>query len=181
LTAHNAQRSPHSHANNINIININNSQHCFDGGDLVCCDGCPAVYHLACLGVKSAKQLGGGRGQRWRCPQHHCGSCGRNAVKAGGVIFRCISCAFSCCYDHKPATAVIVAANARHEALGYPSTQHTCYIHCKCLPSFGAPTTSLNLNPQATHSAIELSCSPTKFDFGSFSVHNNETTRCPSQ
>jgi hypothetical protein len=26
-------------------------QVCWDGGDLVCCDGCPAAYHPECLGL----------------------------------------------------------------------------------------------------------------------------------
>jgi hypothetical protein len=25
---------------------------CRDGGDLMCCDGCPAAYHPACVGLK---------------------------------------------------------------------------------------------------------------------------------
>ena len=35
---------------------------CQLGGELVCCDDCPRIYHLACL------QLASVPGDRWRCP-----------------------------------------------------------------------------------------------------------------
>ncbi len=62
--------------------------------------------------------------------QHNCRECNRSATAAGGVIFRCLGCPYSCCYDHKPTTVIIVAADPRHEALGYPPTQQTCYVYC---------------------------------------------------
>jgi hypothetical protein len=29
---------------------------CSDGGELLCCDGCPAAYHTTCLGGQAAPQ-----------------------------------------------------------------------------------------------------------------------------
>lgn len=99
------------------------SQACADGGDLVCCDYCPSVWHEHCLAAKP-------KAKQWRCPQHNCFECGRSGAAAGGVIFRCVACAYACCYDHKPEDSQILGANARHEALGFPASQHVAYIHC---------------------------------------------------
>jgi hypothetical protein len=35
---------------------------CKDGGDLMCCDGCPAAYHPACLGLINVPD------GSWFCP-----------------------------------------------------------------------------------------------------------------
>jgi hypothetical protein len=35
---------------------------CRDGGDLMCCDGCPAAYHPACLGLVNVPD------GSWFCP-----------------------------------------------------------------------------------------------------------------
>lgn len=60
-------------------------QVCWDGGELVCCDVCPAAYHAECLGQDpthlEAKQ-------HWACPHHACGACGRGPAAAGGLLFR---------------------------------------------------------------------------------------------
>lgn len=32
---------------------------CGNGGNLVCCDGCPAAYHTWCIGVQDASMLPG--------------------------------------------------------------------------------------------------------------------------
>ena len=90
------------------------------------CDHCCSAWHLACLGMKK-KDIP----MNWSCPQHSCLTCYRKAAAAGGVIFRCISCPNSFCYDHKPGEAVIIAHNPRFEALGYPENQFVCYVHCK--------------------------------------------------
>ena len=64
------------------------SQVCWDGGDLVCCDSCPAAYHPDCLGHTMAEltegAAGGGRGLgRWSCPNHECTVCHRKAGVSG--------------------------------------------------------------------------------------------------
>jgi hypothetical protein len=49
---------------------------CWDGGDLVCCDRCPAAYHPDCLGL-AEEQLQSA--PTWSCPQHACAVCQRKA------------------------------------------------------------------------------------------------------
>lgn len=36
---------------------------CRDGGELLCCDGCPAAYHAGCLGLHAVLQ-----DAAWYCP-----------------------------------------------------------------------------------------------------------------
>jgi len=101
---------------------------CWDGGEIVLCSHCPAGYHFPCLGLGKGKK--NDLPAMWSCPQHRCAQCNRNASAAGGVIFRCVACPNSFCYDHKPQEAVIVAHNPRFEALGYPDAQHTAFVLC---------------------------------------------------
>lgn len=51
-------------------------QVCWDGGDLVCCDRCPAAYHPDCLGLPE-EQLQSA--PTWSCPQHACAVCQKKA------------------------------------------------------------------------------------------------------
>ncbi|GAB4819339.1 hypothetical protein N2152v2_006385 [Parachlorella kessleri] len=48
---------------------------CGAGGSLICCDGCPAAYHMRCLGL-NAKSLGEGD---WLCPECAVGGRGEAA------------------------------------------------------------------------------------------------------
>lgn len=53
--------------------NTDNCCLCNQGGSLLCCDGCPASYHLRCIG-EQAKSLPEGE---WLCPE--CALGGRGA------------------------------------------------------------------------------------------------------
>eukprot|EP00775_Hariotina_reticulata_P009453 gene9453-9619_t len=87
---------------------------CWDGGDLICCDVCPAAYHADCLG-QHVEQLKAKI--RWSCPHHSCATCGRGPTASGGLLFRCGVCEAAWCEDHLP---------AEHEILGdWPMFQVT--------------------------------------------------------
>ncbi|WIA08639.1 hypothetical protein OEZ85_008067 [Tetradesmus obliquus] len=46
---------------------------CSGGGDVLCCDGCRAVYHLACLGLSQMP----GDDEDFLCPLCSCKECGK--------------------------------------------------------------------------------------------------------
>ena len=64
------------------------------------CTRCPRAACASCAALLNASSAGGG-GLRtgWSCPQHNCGGCNRNASDAGGLVFRCVGCKWSRCWD----------------------------------------------------------------------------------
>ena len=105
-------------------------QLCWDGGDLVCCDGCPFSYHPECLGYASAEELGTGFGSAWYCPAHECDVCKRKANAVGGLLFRCEMCPKAYCEDHRPADAEVLGECPRMQALGQHHPKQACFIFC---------------------------------------------------
>lgn len=69
---------------------------CNDGGDLVTCDVCPHVYHLDCVGLEDLPK------GMWRCPWHSCSECDKSSSKAEGVLFHCMTCPLTYCFECAP-------------------------------------------------------------------------------
>jgi hypothetical protein len=107
----------------------NNSlcQLCWQGGDVLCCDNCPCVMHLACAGIEDEFTLG----NTWSCPHHRCHLCQRKAHAAGGLLFRCSECPKAFCEDHLPLDAEMVGATCeRFVRLGYGAVKQAAFVVC---------------------------------------------------
>jgi hypothetical protein len=108
---------------------------CWDGGELICCDRCPASYHEACL---TAHGLMGSSAQgiikdTFVCPHHKCSVCGRNSSAAGGLIIACTECPNAFCEEHE-STGLILSPDGcdRWQKLGQPRRAATTTYFCQC-------------------------------------------------
>ena len=101
-------------------------QLCLDAGELLCCDRCPASYHLKCLGLKTLPK------GLWYCPHHvGCMSCGRSGA-AASLLFRCEVCPNAFCEDCLPPSdeVDVIGDCQRFLDLGYSTPQSVCFIRC---------------------------------------------------
>ena len=105
-------------------------QNCWDGGEILCCDACPAAYHTTCLA-----EVPNSRG-KWMCPHHSCAQCDRKAL-AAGLLFRCDVCPSAYCEDClaalKQNEVQIIGTSPSRSALGYNNPSSACYIVCSLL------------------------------------------------
>lgn len=104
-------------------------QHCWDGGEIVCCTGCPRSYHKKCLGKPSRIRAFGGQ---FYCPQHECVDCQAKTADAGGLIYRCRWCENGFCEDCLDwSNAKLIGETLpEYEMLGHESKQNAWYIDC---------------------------------------------------
>ncbi|KAL4564562.1 hypothetical protein LXL04_028626 [Taraxacum kok-saghyz] len=59
---------------------------CGDGGDLICCDGCPSTFHLNCLDLQMLPE------GDWRCPNCACKYCESVCSKDRSSLLTCRLC-----------------------------------------------------------------------------------------
>ena len=105
---------------------------CWDGGKLMCCDHCPAVYHEGCLHSQGLVSTSSAFGNMYKCPQHACHVCGRVASQSGGMLLRCTECPKAFCEHHEPENVSFECGgvNERFRDAGYPHSSSRYYIQC---------------------------------------------------
>jgi len=112
------------------IVNQDYCQHCWDGGEIILCSGCPRSYHLKCLDKEFQAKAKGK--MNFHCPQHQCGDCGAKTSEAGGMIYRCRWCENGYCEDCLDFdTAKLVGETLPEmEMLGYGAVTQAWWIDC---------------------------------------------------
>ncbi|KAI9851934.1 MAG: hypothetical protein M1838_002372 [Thelocarpon superellum] len=113
------------------IVNQEHCQTCWDGGDLVCCSGCPRSYHHDCLDEDSQKRTKTKSGIFY-CSQHHCFDCNEKTGNAGGMLYRCRWCEHAYCEDCLEWDRVdLIGDNLlEYETLGFPEVDQAFYVRC---------------------------------------------------
>ncbi|WPH04552.1 SWI/SNF chromatin remodeling complex component [Acrodontium crateriforme] len=118
------------------IVNQENCHVCWDGGDIVCCSGCPRSYHIKCLDkhqrIKAKTKM------QYYCPQHECYDCEAKTTDAGGLIFRCRWCANGYCEECLDWDQTKLIGETLPELLiqGYGAVDQAWYIECPSCTTF---------------------------------------------
>ena len=112
------------------VVNQEQCQVCWDGGDLILCSGCPRSYHYGCLD-RDFKAKSKGK-MHFHCPQHQCADCEQNTTNAGGMIYRCRWCERGYCEDclDWDKTDLLGENLKEYELSGFPAVQQAFYIKC---------------------------------------------------
>lgn len=116
---------------------INSQGHCqvcLDGGNIVCCQGCPRSYHMKCLDTEfQSKALG----SMFFCPQHECVDCRQKTNDTGGMLYRCRWCERAYCEDHLEfdETELIGDGLPEFELLDFPENATAFYVECSACRS----------------------------------------------
>ncbi|KAK6544777.1 hypothetical protein TWF694_001460 [Orbilia ellipsospora] len=79
------------------VINQDYCQVCLDGGDIICCSGCPRSYHYDCL--DDEHKYKSGSKMQYHCSQHECYDCEQKTSDAGNMLYRCRFCERAYCED----------------------------------------------------------------------------------
>lgn len=113
------------------IVNQDFCQHCWDGGEVVLCSGCPRSYHIKCLSSKEWQAKAKGK-MNFHCPQHQCVECDAKTGDAGGLIFRCRWCENGYCEDCLDfGTAKLLGDTLpEFEMLGFGKVAQAWFIDC---------------------------------------------------
>lgn len=96
---------------------------CWDGGEILVCDHCPASFHLDCLGLKECPS------GLFSCPLHKCHSC-RRSISNASLLFRCEVCPRAYCEDCLPSEAEVLGESQMLAELKYRLPSNCCYVRC---------------------------------------------------
>ncbi|KAK4543606.1 hypothetical protein LTR36_005501 [Oleoguttula mirabilis] len=112
------------------IVNQDYCQHCWDGGEIVLCSGCPRSYHTKCLSKEWQVKAKGK--MNFFCPQHQCVDCDAKTGEAGGMIFRCRWCQNGYCEDCLDfETAKLLGDSLPElEMLGFGAMPQAWFVDC---------------------------------------------------
>jgi hypothetical protein len=124
-------------------------QVCWDGGELLVCEGCPCSYHLSCLGLRKMPETK----FRWFCPHHECHGCHKKGSVLG-FLFRCENCFMAYCEDCLPEDAEITGECHRFTSLGFRWPSNACYMKC-CQDCIEFPAEQYYHAPMATDEVDE--------------------------
>ncbi|QIW99314.1 hypothetical protein AMS68_004832 [Peltaster fructicola] len=104
-------------------------QVCYDGGELLCCLGCPRAYHLDCLDEDSQKRA---KAFNFHCCQHKCFDCSKKTGDTAGLLYRCRWCERAYCEDCLDwnNAKLLDATLPEFELLGY-ECKTAWYIECQ--------------------------------------------------
>ena len=103
---------------------------CFDGGDIILCEGCPRSYHYKCLDkVDQARSKGFGK---YHCTQHQCFDCQQKTGNAGGMLYRCRWCERAYCEDCMDwdEGKLLGETLPEFESLDYGAVEQAFYVSC---------------------------------------------------
>ncbi|KAF2428313.1 hypothetical protein EJ08DRAFT_592340 [Tothia fuscella] len=104
---------------------------CYDGGELILCNGCPRSYHAECLGPEGKFAL---KAMSWYCPQHRCHGegCGKKASDAGGMLYACRFCPQAYCEECLDWDKATLVGDVLDEfaVQGFPKPTTSYYILC---------------------------------------------------
>jgi SWI/SNF-related matrix-associated actin-dependent regulator of chromatin subfamily A member 5 len=103
-----------------------------DGGEIICCSGCPRSYHYECLDAGFKAVSRSNKSPMFYCPQHQCFDCEQKTSNAGGMIFRCRWCERGYCEDclEWDKAQLVGDSLIEYELLGFPPIDQAYYIVC---------------------------------------------------
>ena len=113
------------------IENQDYCQHCWDGGEVVLCSGCPRSYHVKGSCLSKEWQVKAKGKMSFFCPQHQCVDCDAKTGEAGGMIYRCRWCENGYCEDCLDGSEVLIGETLPElEMLGFGANSQAWYVDC---------------------------------------------------